>query len=154
MVKNGNSINFLIICDCYISNFALQVAVKMADPHMFQPMDGLTNTNIPILSWYPHMTWSVAEQSFQKNQLFSQQKFKLTFLGVEEEERLVQRLCVLIGRRRAGLLVWDGLGDDDGEADEDESGDDAPQGPPQDLALDDDASEVHVLVLLLGLRRA
>ena len=66
----------------------------------------------------------------------------------------MERLGVLIGRRRAGLLVGDGLGDDDGEADEDEGADDAPEGPPQELALDDDAAEVDVLVLLLGLRRA
>uniref|UniRef100_A0A0A9DM86 Uncharacterized protein n=1 Tax=Arundo donax TaxID=35708 RepID=A0A0A9DM86_ARUDO len=76
------------------------------------------------------------------------------FLGVEEEERLVEGLGVLIVGRRAGLLVGDRLGDDDGETDKDEGADEGPEGPPEDLALDDDAAEVDVPVLLLGLRRA
>ena len=78
----------------------------------------------------------------------------LTFLGVEEEERLAQRLGVLVRRRRAGSPAGDGIGDDDGEADDDEAGGEAPERPPQDLALDDDAAEVDVPVLLLGRRRA
>jgi hypothetical protein len=66
----------------------------------------------------------------------------------------VERPGVLVGRRRAVPLVGDVLGDDDGEADEDEAGDEAIEGPPQNLALDDDAAEIDLPVLLPGLRRS
>jgi hypothetical protein len=66
----------------------------------------------------------------------------------------VQRLGVPVRRRRAGRPVRDGLVDGDGEADEDEAGDEPPERPPQDLALDDDAAEVDVPAPLLGPLRA
>ena len=58
-------------------------------------------------------------------------------LGVEEHERLVQRLRVLVGRRWRRALVRDELDDHHDEADE-------------DLAVEDDAAEVDVLLLLLA----
>lgn len=73
----------------------------------------------------------------------------LTFLGIEEEEGLVEGDGVVVGRRRPGLVGRNGLGDDDRQGDEEEGGGDAPQRPLEGLAAADYAAEVNVLALLL-----
>ena len=75
---------------------------------------------------------------------------ELTSLGVEEHERLVQRLRVLVGRRRRRALVRYELDDHHDEADEDAEAEDGADGPHEDLAVEDDAAEVDVLLLLLA----
>jgi hypothetical protein len=62
----------------------------------------------------------------------------------------VQRLRVLVGRRRRGALVRDELDDHDDEADEDAEAEDGADGPHEDLTVDDDAAEVDVPLLLLA----
>jgi hypothetical protein len=74
----------------------------------------------------------------------------LTSLRVEEHERLVQRLRVLVGRRRRRALVRDELDDHHDEADEDAEAEDGADGPHEDLAVDDDAAQVDVPLLLLA----
>lgn len=62
----------------------------------------------------------------------------------------MQRLRVLVGRRRRGALVRDELDDHDDEADEDAEAEDGADGPHEDLAVDDEAAEVDVPLLLLA----
>jgi hypothetical protein len=79
-----------------------------------------------------------------------QRETGLTSLRVEEHERLVQRLRVLVGRRRRRALVRDELDDHHDEADEDAEAEDGADGPHEDLAVDDDAAQVDVPLLLLA----
>jgi hypothetical protein len=74
----------------------------------------------------------------------------LTSLGVEEHERLVQRDGVVIGRRRRVVAPGDGLGDPRDDPCEHRGGDNHPDGPDEELAADDEAPDVDVLLLLLA----
>lgn len=75
---------------------------------------------------------------------------KLTSLRVEEHEGLVEGLGVLVGGRRRGALVGDELDDHHDEADEEADAEDGADGPHEDLAVEDHAAEVDVLLLLLA----
>lgn len=76
---------------------------------------------------------------------------KLTSLRVEEHEGLVEGLGVLVGGRRRGALVGDELDDHHDEADEEADAEDGADGPHEDLAVEDHAAEVDVLLLLPAL---
>ncbi|URE02638.1 hypothetical protein MUK42_29279 [Musa troglodytarum] len=49
------------------------------------------------------------------------------------------------------MMVGDGLDDEGDQAGERRSGDDGANGPQEDLAADDEATQIHVLLLLLAL---
>ena len=73
----------------------------------------------------------------------------LTFLGVEEEEGLVEGDGVVILRRRRRVVTWHGLDDEGHESSNEESGEKASQDVAEELAAADHASKVHILLLLL-----
>ena len=74
-----------------------------------------------------------------------------TALGVEEHESLVEGESVVVGRAGLVVVAGDGLDDEGYEAGEEGGDDEGSDRPEEDLAADDDAAEVHVLLLLLGL---
>jgi hypothetical protein len=90
------------------------------------------------------------EGGVQQRRRRNRERDGLTSLRVEEHERLVQRLRVLVGRRRRRALVRDELDDHHDEADEDAEAEDGADGPHEDLAVDDDAAQVDVPLLLLA----
>lgn len=73
----------------------------------------------------------------------------LTFLGIEEHESLIQRNSIIIRRRRAVVVAGDGLDNKCDKPNEETGGQNGPHRPKKDLAADDDATQIHVLLLLL-----
>lgn len=61
----------------------------------------------------------------------------------------MQGLGVVVGRRRRVVVARHRLYDEGDEAGDEAAGDDRSDRPNEDLAADDDASEIHVLLLLL-----
>lgn len=62
----------------------------------------------------------------------------------------MQRLGILVGRRRTWPVLGQGFSNNYGHADDDEGDEHSPQYPPQQLALADEAAQVNILILLLG----
>lgn len=59
---------------------------------------------------------------------------------------------VVVGGRVFVVVAGDGFDDEGDEAGEDGGDEDCADGPDEDLAADDDATQIHVLLLLLLLR--
>lgn len=74
---------------------------------------------------------------------------KLTFLGVEEHECLVEGKSVVIRGRMGMSVAWYGLDNEGYEASQEGRDEKCADSPDEDLAADDDAAQIHVLLLLL-----
>lgn len=72
----------------------------------------------------------------------------LTSLRVEEHERLVEGERVVVRGRAGPVVAGDGLDDEGDEPGQHGGGDDGADGPKKELAANDEAPQVHVLVLL------
>ena len=70
-------------------------------------------------------------------------------LGIEEHEGLVEGEGVVVGRGVFVAVAGDGVDDEGDEAGEEGGEEDCAEGPLEDLAADDDAAEIDVLLLLL-----
>jgi hypothetical protein len=70
---------------------------------------------------------------------------------MEEHERLVQRDGVVVGRWQRAVPPGDGLGDPGHGPREDGGGEEHAERPDEELAADEEAADVDVLLLLAGL---
>jgi len=73
------------------------------------------------------------------------------FLGVEEEEGLVEGDGVVVGRGWLVVVAGDGFDDEGDEAGEEGADGESAECPDEELAADDDAAKIYVPFLLLFL---
>lgn len=73
----------------------------------------------------------------------------LTSLGIEEHEGLAEGERVVVGRRMFVVVARDGVHNKRDESGKECGEENRADGPYEDLAADDDAAEIHVLLLLL-----
>jgi len=84
-----------------------------------------------------------------RTRLLHQGSQLLTSLGVEEHQGLVKGERVVVGRRVFVVVARDRVHDKRDESGEECGEENRAHGPYEDLAADDDAAEIHVLLLLL-----
>ncbi|MFS7919159.1 hypothetical protein Hanom_Chr03g00209531 [Helianthus anomalus] len=74
---------------------------------------------------------------------------QLTFLGIEEHESFVEGNCVIIGWRRAFVMPRHILHYDRNNPHDEGGCKNRPHRPDKDLTADDDATQIHIPLLLL-----